>query len=618
MSIICITLILLSLSFCLALVFQKKTEEVIPVSVLGIIILLYLCGFTGNLKIGIYFCILAAFCSAGTVIYLLIKDKTQWKLLFTPGLVIFMIAAAGLGILHENRLFSYWDEFSHWGLVIKNMITFDKFGTVEEATTIFRDYPPASSLFSYFGCSFTKAFRESDAIYSQNIFLCALFLPMFKNLEWKKIGQVVCSACMMILLPSLFYTEVFFCIYVDILLGALFAYILYTYYTNGCEKKTLFMICQAFIVLPLIKASGLGLALIAGGIILCDILFFQKEWNRKQKVLWSVCMAVSVIFAKGSWELHLRWANVDKIWNTSRITLKNIWGLLNGGGQEYQHNTVQNFGNAFLKSEYCKEFLGIMPLLGWLILFVVLAVVFIYLFIPQKIFRKRYIVCISGTFIGFWIYWISLLFLYLFSFSAHEAERLASYERYLSTYVLGMFAFLLLMIQYFVSQRKETHYKAAWPVLCIGVLLLNYQKPAFLELSKELFSEDVNFVRQYSQISDEVLEQLDATKDEVYIVSQNDNGLYNLICGYNFTPVHSDTAAYNLGRTPEESDIYTKYISLEDFKEILKGYTHLYIHNKNEVFVEGYQSLFESAESIRNKTLYRIEVQDDTVFLKRN
>ena len=43
-----------------------------------------------------------------------------------------------------------WDEFSHWGSVVKSMFLTNGLSVKEGSSLMFKSYPPAISIFEYF------------------------------------------------------------------------------------------------------------------------------------------------------------------------------------------------------------------------------------------------------------------------------------------------------------------------------------------------------------------------------------------------------------------------------------------------------------------------------------
>ena len=51
------------------------------------------------------------------------------------------------------------------------------------------------------------------------------------------------------------------------------------------------------------------------------------------------------------------------------------------------------------------------------------------------------------------------------------------------------------------------------------------------------------------------------------------------------------------------------------YKVGMTGFTYVYIFKADEIFKQTYGELFENSENIKNKTLYRVEIEDNTVTL---
>ncbi len=123
-SLFLIIIVLCSFSVFCSQVFKKRFEEVIPVTIMGIIFILYLFGLFGILKTGVYFILLISiFLYSYTFLNLIIKKS--WKELcentLTPGFLIFMVFYVALVLIHKGRLLISWDEFSFWGDSVKAM-----------------------------------------------------------------------------------------------------------------------------------------------------------------------------------------------------------------------------------------------------------------------------------------------------------------------------------------------------------------------------------------------------------------------------------------------------------------------------------------------------------------
>ncbi|MEG1313625.1 MAG: hypothetical protein RSD40_04855, partial [Bacilli bacterium] len=72
----------------------------------------------------------------------------------------------------------------------------------------------------------------------------------------------------------------------------------------------------------------------------------------------------------------------------------------------------------------------------------------------------------------------------------------------------------------------------------------------------------------------------------------------------------------NIGIPVNGNDVWTKQISVEEWEDSLLDYDYLVLYNIDEDFIKLYQSLFASKESIKCKTVYKIEKQKSKVLLR--
>lgn len=607
-------------SSTLSLFLKKRIEDMFAFSILGIIGILYLSGLFGNLEIGFYSVIILFIFSFIYWLYLLTKNRTQAAaIIFTPGLFAFCIFEIIVLFGHQGRLFSSWDEFSHWGLVIKNMVTLNQLGNAPNATTVFRGYPPAVSLFSYFWIKLSGFFNESDAFRSSNIFLFCLFLPFFKNVHWKNWGRIIALIVTSLLLPSLFNTTSLTTIYVDILLGFFLAFILFQYFTGRNSRLDLFFLCISFLFFPLIKASGTGIGLIAILIIGLDIIFVQTQWDIKKKFFWIFSPVVSLFTGKYSWDIYLLLTKTKEAWNTNDVTVHNILQLILGRGEEYQKSTIISFFKGLIDSSKYNYGGNIkISVLSWVVLFAILSICFI-LLLNSKDQKQRFSLCLVSLHVGFCIYALSLLLQYVFTFSAYESENLASFTRYLSTYLTGMYVFLIgLFFYYLPSKVLISKINVCYILTFLIILISNPSDILSITLSsKSSISSSIELRRNYS-ISEDALNQLDPSTDKVYIVSQNDSGFNYVVMYYNFTPVNASSEFWSLGAPYYDGDMYTHNLSEQDLLDFLqnKGYTYMYIYKADDQFKALYSSLFENPNDIKDKTLFKIIMDGTSIKLR--
>lgn len=599
--------LLISIAGASAVLFKRRIEETIAPSIFLIILTIYVGGLTtGKLTSGIY-CVL--FLCVIAILYLLKKSihnrNELIKLCLTPGLLAYFILFGWIWWINRYRLFSSWDEFSHWGLVVKNMAFFDAFGNCPGSTVTFRGYPPATALWQYFVVKIHGIFYEGYIYQATGWLITALFLPIVSSLNWQHwkyaIGKIICF----LLLPFIFNRSYLVFLYVDAILGILCAYILINSYRE--EKfDAFFWICYSFslIILCLTKASGFFLASIAGG-ILCFQVFRIKQFSLKKKCFyWGICLG-SILFGKISWDVYLKFSETSEAWNTSSISLQNLVNLLSGNGQKYQYMVVNNFLKQLSDVSFA-SYVFDMKALTWIVVFGLL------FFMLLKIYRvenRKIKIYGFGTFIGMVIYAAGLLVLYIFTYSEYEAVRLASFDRYMSTYCIAM----LLIFAYISFEFVELIInKNIGQILGCVLLCLNF----FLPMS-ELFNvtvlntarvEETKQTRKAFEQFEQELNKLDVnnSKVKINVIAQNTNGWEYFNLAYLATPILC-VRPWSVGEKYGSDDMYTKECSSDEWLNSLadEGVTHVYLHNIDELFLKRFQDAFQS--TIEAGKLYELK-----------
>ena len=631
-----ILLMLLALGFAAALAWRRRFEQTLPLVCGLIILVLYVFGLMGALRYGVFFIAAAAVACAGYTAYMLWRHPDVRAQLFssllTPGLLVFVLFAALLYWMNIGRLLSEWDEFTHWGLVVKNMVNLDAFGNTPGATTYFLDYPPGSALFLYFFQAFYPTFNESYLMIAQGILSVSFLLPVFAKVSWQRWKALLLLAPLTLCLPLAFYPTFLSTIYVDALLGLEFAYLLFTYFSQPKLSGLLLLeLSVGCAVLSLTKSSGLGLSGIALLLIVLDLAIHRRaalkafvqrapggglRWAR---VAGLASPAIAMLAANASWKARLSALQIGPHFDTGEISLSGLSELFAGTAPDYRVNTVDAFvrrvlgitdTGVALHTGYTMAF--------WVLLFLSAIVVFYFLCQNKGHFRRLRTLCIGLT-VSFVLYAAYLLLLYLFTYSQSEAQNLASCDRYLYTFLLGGSTLLLFLFVHFGQLRLSAR---PFYALCAGCLALCLAiAPNTIRLPLSVDEQKQNTVAQRGRYlqAEEAAAVLDAGTASVYVVSQNDPtlGLDYFTLRYVMTPVQVQQrgegqswqdVSFSLGTPYYDGDTLTRDITAEDWgQELLSQYTHVYLMHPDEQFVSLYGVLFESPEDIADNTLFAVQ-----------
>ena len=292
---ISLMLIVQTIGYCAF--FKKRFEECIPLAVFTSILLLYITGLLARLRTGVVIVIGVSFILFLIGLTKCILKKQLKELIrntFTFGFVVFVLSLAFIYYMTAGRLLSGFDEFTHWGLTVKNYICFDGFANVAGSTTHGAGYQPGISLFCYLFTALRGYMNECDVLQAMNIYVIALMLPIFRKITWKRFVFGLFIIPFIYAVPWLFSPAIipFNTLYVDCAMAVTFAYLLFQYFTHEQEKFNYYAMMLGSAVIILIKPGSEFFALMILGILLLDVLFFRRKefgamWKEKAGGLWA-------------------------------------------------------------------------------------------------------------------------------------------------------------------------------------------------------------------------------------------------------------------------------------------------------------------------------------------
>ena len=618
---------LLSISTQVSLLFKRKIDETIAPVIFFIIVLLYCSGLLlGNLLTGIILVVLLFVITLFFLIYNIFKAKSDPKLknslsegikqyILTPGLAIWGILFVSVYFICDARIFYSFDEFSHWGLVVKNMFFFNRFGNYNEATTLFKGYPPGTALWQYFVSKLLcKSFSENHVYQANDWLIISMQVFFLKGFSNKMKKEAAFSIVLMMLIPS-FFGIYLTTLYVDAILGIMFAFILIAGFLE--EKYDAFFyitITLATTVLCLTKAVGIFLALCSLLIIASHRYFQLKHSDSQSKGSQVLLLAVSGVtgmcLGKLSWIVYLKKTNTSDAWNTNELTFSNLISFIKGDGEAYQYETLKNFLRALLQQPIGVKMIITVSYIGWL----AIAVVFLGIIkghIKDEGKKKTLVFYGIGCVIFSLFYASGLLVLYLFTYSPFEATNLASFSRYVNTIVIGMFLFLSAAVLTSCF-NQGIRIKSRYILLCCALfavfLIYRYPKVKNQEKNRMLFSS------QWRLASNSV--EFDNKKDRVHFISQYSTGLEFHYFRLEITPMHT-SGPWSIGTPRGSEDLWTSNITCEQWQSMLQDgkFTYVYLNFVDEQFKTEFSDAFSNPDQIDSHCLYSVGIENGVALL---
>ena len=622
---------LIVVSIIISYYVKKDIVYIIPMFMLASIVILYVFSVFDAMLIGVYTIYIIGLIGAllFTATAVIHRQKFIKSISLTP-IIIFSVFGVLSLWAHNGRMITLWDEFSHWGRVVKDMYYLNALGTHPDSMVIFQNYPPGTALLQYLFVNIRGSFVESELYHGINIIYFALMMPLFKGLKAKNIFKIIIFMLIVIILPTGFYANMHESLYVDGLLGIFFAYILFVYFTNKLSPYNFINIALALFVLTIIKPSGVGIAFLALFIILVDFCFISKaktkQYFKERKILVAIiCILLPIVFvfiAKFSWSIYLENSNARISFDTAKITIQKIIDVFaRFKGTETQNKIMINFFKAFTTLSSSNKFANFnfnIPPITFIILFMFIGAKLVY---SEKdhIIKRRIVATGISLLIAGGIYFFTLLCSYLFMFGEYEGLRLASFTRYISSYLLGVYVFIVAYILEKNKNEKPKDSKIPKHLLIFFVIIAITGSESFLSITAlaPFDTHKTASTREPYEVMAEIKDIVD--KDEnVCLIDIGSNGYSYHVGNYVTYPVKLKGLGSIGVEKYYEGDIWTSIITPDEWeKDLLSNYDYVYVYNTAYDFKEKYGHVFGGVENICSYTLYYVDKFDYKIILRK-
>ncbi|MEI7539268.1 MAG: hypothetical protein WCJ36_00655 [Candidatus Saccharibacteria bacterium] len=616
-------LVVLILSINIAYIFDKRIEYTLPITSALVSLVLYVFTFFGARSMGVIFLLMLLVLSIAYSVYKIVHRHDSIKEVFrSAGLIYFVVMIIVTFIIAHGFMFSSWDEFSHWGLILKDIFISNGFGNLSSATTF--SYPPGVSLFLSFFTHFSNVFLEQNALRGIILLACSQMAIVFvgvKHNDWKKIFLL---STILFILPTIFFSSFYSTIYVDAFMGLIFCNILYFNYLY--RKKDLFYaiyIGLQFYLLANTKQIGIGMVMIAFIAILIDFIYSNKVKhiksfliNKKNELIFLLLPLLAALLTNISWAIYIKCQHISEIVKASDIKLSDVLSFFRGDMLEYRNTTVVNFvTNFFSEKQYGAVFFS------YFLIATALLLVMYYLYKNDRTDKQKTFALQLFASLGLFVYSGVILFMYLFVFSEYEAIHLASMDRYIGTYILGLLALSVFLLINYIIKSRGNRCSPNFKIAFLFILLMCFV-PVKDVVNDTILSSSTNKVRQQNRTpyyrAEQFSKSLDPKKDRVYIISQMNNGEDYWKAGYALTPIQTspNNGAWSLGMPYTPTDIWTVNKTAKEWSDDLKSYSYVYLQYIDDRFVNDYGQLFENISDIRSRDIYSIDKSGGRVILK--
>jgi len=608
LSVIVFGLVLMAGGVFAGVYFRRHFADSLPLSVMGLILVLYLAGIFGALKAGVFLVLGLALLLWILSGVRLIREKSMKEFLlkrFGSEGVYFIIIYIILVILNVGRLAWHYDELSHWMTCVKAMIGIDDFAANPAAGATFGSYPPGMALFEYFFAKLHnildggQLFSEWRPYVAFQIFSFTLFFPALKRLKYNRIWKGILFAAAMLALMVM-YPDVFAGTLIDPVMcamaGAGFVYLFFCEDIPLPEKTDYIgMLCA---LLVLMKDAGMFFGVfVAIAFAVYVLAGIGKAVAPKWKLMViSAVPLLCTLVAKGSWKLVLNRFNTPLAFSQPLRIGEFLKIFFVGGDTTYRQETVDLFKAAMTNTGIYKLHEGITT--SYLVALIVLLAGLVGLTVlwSRKTRETRKTVWLSFILaLQTVLYVFFLPAVYISKFSEYESSILACFDRYIR---IGYLPLLLVLVWMGFALLKDL--RPGWKyslsaILSAAIVLLCSFQWLWGFVSRSSVQDTIDNRSSYRDIQ-QAVEAECGGEESLLLLSDEDDTYENNMIIFIARP---NRITGKLSPAQAEDDAWIR-------ENILDRYDWVIVNHTTEENAARFSGVMASEESLKTRTMYRV------------
>lgn len=406
---------------------------------------------------------------------------------FTPGFFVFFALAVLTLFIDFGRQITYWDEYSHWGMMTKELLRLDTFysDAAISRLLVHWEYPPFAPIFQMFWCNMSGGFTEMGCFISAHIFLVALMVPYISSSSDKEENRfqniirsffIVTGYILLVIFMD--PASVFFTLLQDIFFALLFVHAMLLVLNGDVYRKFFdaFMLLMISVALPLTKEMGIAFVLVLWFYYILKFIFgiSKLHYPILKNVIFMIAIIGGTVFSVFLWNQYVDKLGVtDRQFSLLNISLQTISNVMNGlSSEQLRIDTLNSYINALFEVNITNALIPLSFSACTVLVIVLLVVLWI---MEHKYSRERNAFLLTLSFFCGTIGWILTMgVLYMFCFSESEMLGLASYTRYMSPWILSELLILVVAIRRVLALRSnDKKIKLRYIILtCIGMFVV--------------------------------------------------------------------------------------------------------------------------------------------------
>lgn len=497
-----------TIGYCLYIKDKFKIEKEFLLGIVFILISLIIFIFG---LLNILYCGSIMLLIIGIILFFVKFSKKNIYEMINVNTIIIIMLILYVTIFFQNFHLLHYDNFTHWGLVVKNMLLYDKFPNFENAIIEFKAYQPGSAVFIYY-FSHMMDLKEGMMIVAQNYLLIAFLssILFFANNKNKVIYIVIDIATIIFV----WFANIMPCdLLVDTLLSVvlIFAFVVFYVYKKDL-KKLFYLFLFISLFLCIIKNTGYVLAF-----VICALYFINGIVNKKTKqgLIGSLLIGFSTLALLYIWSQHVKFSfGINGLSSLHALSTQNIFSHLRELGLDFILN--------FFKM-YFFNFFDIKNNISFLILIVInlLILTFFIFFKKEKKLLIKSIITINVIYI---YYYIMLGIMYICSMDKNSLFSLPGFQRYLLTITVVIVVLVILLFE-LISRNINSKKIIISYTFIIIISLFSYI--IFYNGKDFKFNRDAKMLYGDSYYSNSYVKKIDLVLGNKYIdISDSDDFYY--------------------------------------------------------------------------------------------
>ena len=388
--------------------------------------------------------------------WMLWQEKGRnWRYYRSWGYGFFLVGILLTAIYLRSKVFTHNDNFTHWAIVVKRLLTSDRFPILTDTEIGFPYYPLGSSVYIYYFCKMIGR-SEPMQMLAQSYMMLASFLALFAcaKRSCAVAGAVLTCVVAMIFGYSIRINELLVDTLLPLVGMAAVLYVLVTFSRDETRptpgRHAVWVLIPLLVWLAQIKNSGMLFSYLA-----VALLIFYPRWDMGQ--LWQK-LAAAAAPAVGNflWSSHCAGVFPQELQEKHAMTAGNY-------AETFAEKTTENMiwiAEKTVRFMLSRE--GVFWILVWLAMLGLLT------FLLRSAMKKQYFWLLGSVAVMHVVYMAGMVGMYLFSMPIDEAMGLASIERYSRTLDIAVY-YLITSYGFCLISKAE---RKAFAALAGGALML--------------------------------------------------------------------------------------------------------------------------------------------------